>query len=103
MAHGNIVAHNKRLEQIIVDCESNVGEMFSKLIHNSFYSIKYVEYCKKQCSKVINHQYEMLFMKETQLREENVNINEIEEAFPQTRKCDICQEIKIREFQKICK
>jgi len=99
--HGNIVAYNKRLEQKIIDCESNVKEMFLKLIHNSFYSIKYIEYCKKQCSKVINHQYEMLFIKKTQLRKENVDINEIEEAFPQKRKCDICQ--KIREFQKISK
>lgn len=53
--HGNVVAHNKRLEQIIVDCESNVEEMFLQLIGNSFYSLKYVDYCKKQCSKVINH------------------------------------------------
>lgn len=64
--------------------------MFLQLIDNSFYSLKYVDYCKKQFSEVINHQCEMLFMKETQLRKENININEVEEAFPQKRKCNTC-------------
>jgi hypothetical protein len=53
---GNVVAYNKRLKQIIINCESNVGEMLLQLINNSFYSLKYIDCCKKQCNEVIRHQ-----------------------------------------------
>jgi hypothetical protein len=86
-----------------IDCESNVGEMLLQLIGDSFYVLKYINYCKKQCNEVIKHQYKMLFIKETQLRKENIDINEVEEAFLQKRKCNTCQKTKIREFWKISK
>lgn len=101
--HGNVITQNEQLEQTVIDCQSNVGELLLKLIDNSFYSLCYADKCKNECNRAFNYQYQTIFLKENYLRKEIINLDDIEEAFPHKRKCDICQEMKIREFWKISK
>lgn len=101
--YGDVVAQNEQLKQSVIDCENNVGELLLKLISNSFYSIYFNDKCKNECKDMLSYKYQTLFIRENRFRKENIDLNEIEEAFPHKRKCDICQETKIREFWKISK
>lgn len=101
--YGNVVAQNEQLKQSVIDCESNVGKLLLKLINNNFYSIYFNDKCNNECKDILSYKYQTLFIRENRLRKGNIDLNEIEEAFPHKRKCDICQETKIREFWKISK